>query len=122
MIPFFTRLESVEHLKGFNEAVQDFIVKVQKRAVEKGREMAEARARGEEVDGYEEVEEGEERLGPGGLDPVAVFEALPRELQEAFESRDMGKLHEALKALPIEEAKRHMKACEDSGAWSVQYV
>lgn len=117
MLPFFHRLEAPEHMQGFTEAVKDFIVKVQKRAVEKRREMEEARARGEDVEGFvdEELEEGE-RLGPGGLDPVKVFEALPVAMQEAFESRDMGKLHAALAAMPVEEAKRHMKACEDSGA------
>jgi cell division cycle protein 37 len=104
--------------QGFDEAVQDFIAKVQKRAVDKRREMEEARRRGEDVDGFVEEELAEEeRLGPGGLDPVEVFEALPRELQEAFESRDMGKLHAALAAMPVEEAKRHMKACADSGAF-----
>lgn len=95
----------------------------------------------------------EERLGPGGLDPVEVFESLPEALQvgreggrhhaqqgkalgrrpgcvtwpgddvvtsclqEAFASQDMEKLHKALSDLPIEEAKKHMKACADSGAW-----
>ncbi len=118
VVPFFRRLESPEHLKGFTEAVKDFIAKVQKRAVDKRREMDEARARGEDVDGFaeEEVPE-EERLGPGGLDPVKVFEGLPIEMQEAFESRDMGKLHAALAAMPVEEAQKHMKACADSGLW-----
>jgi Cdc37 C terminal domain len=37
-------------------------------------------------------------------------------VQEAFEERDIEKLHKALADMPIEEAKRHMKACEDSGA------
>jgi cell division cycle protein 37 len=36
-------------------------------------------------------------MGPGGLDPVEVFESLPE--------------------VPIEEAKYHMKRCEDSGLW-----
>lgn len=144
MLPFFRRLEGPEHQRGFNEAVKDFIVKVfrvcvdthscrgggrpttdtivrqvQKRAVEKRKEMEEARKRGEDVDGYAELEE-EERLGPGGLDPVQVFESLPAAMQEAFESRDMGRLHAALAAMPVEEAKRHMKACEDSGALVVE--
>lgn len=96
--------------------MRDFIVKVEKRAVEKRREMEEARRRGEAVEGVEEVEvPEEERLGPGGLDPVKVFESLPPALQEAFESRDLEKLHAALAALPLEEAKKHMKDCEDSG-------
>ena len=35
---------------------------------------------------YEE-EEKQKRLGPGGLDPVEVFESLPEELQKCFESQ-----------------------------------
>ena len=38
------------------------------------------------VEEYEE-EEREKRLGPGGLDPVEVFESLPEELQKCFESQ-----------------------------------
>jgi cell division cycle protein 37 len=120
VVPFFRRLQEPEHLKGFTNAVQDFIAKVQKRAVDKRREMDEARARGEGVDGFveEEQEVGEgEVVGPGGLDPVKVFEALPVEMQEAFESRDMEKLKAALRAMPEEEAAKHMKDCADSGLW-----
>lgn len=108
VLPFFKRLESAEHLAGFAEAVKDFVAKIEKRAVEKRKEMA-----------LDDEEEGEEAapLGPGGLDPVKVFEGLPAALQEAFESRDMSRLHAALAAMPVEEAKRHMKACADSGLW-----
>ena len=31
----------------------------------------------------------EERLGPGGLDPVEVFESLPSDLQKCFETEDI---------------------------------
>ncbi|EWM24595.1 cdc37 protein [Nannochloropsis gaditana] len=117
VVPFFRRLQEPVHLKGFSDAVQDFIVKVQKRAVEKRKEMAEARARGEEVDGLVQEEEEEVALGPGGLNPIQVFQELPPVLQEAFESRDMNALRAALAAMPAEEARRHMKACEDSGLW-----
>lgn len=41
----------------------------------------------------EEVElSREERIGPGGLDPVEVFQSLPESMQEAFESQDTAKL------------------------------
>lgn len=113
VLPFFKRLESVEHLNGLNEAVRDFIAKIERRAVEKRKEMALDEAEGEEEEEMDEAA----RLGPGGLDPVKVFEALPAVLQAAFESRDMGQLHAALAAMPVEEAKRHMKACADSGLW-----
>ena len=46
-----------------------------------------------EVD-EEEVElSKEERMGPGGLDPVEVFETLPDSMKEAFESQEIQKLH-----------------------------
>ena len=34
----------------------------------------------------------EERLGPGGLDPVEVFGTLPEAMQEAFQSKEVGAL------------------------------
>lgn len=59
----------------------------------------------------------EERMGPGGLDPVEVFESLPEALQEAFQSQDTQRLKDCLANMPLEEAKLHMKRCEDSGLW-----
>ena len=80
----------------FVEAVAMFAARIQARAVDKRKEMDEAKARraelGEDSD-EEEVElSREERLGPGGLDPVEVFETLPEALQEAFQSQDTQKL------------------------------
>jgi len=60
----------------------------------------------------------EERLGPGGLDPVEVFDSLPLILQEAFESRDTEELKKALIAMPPDEAELHMKRCVDAGLWN----
>lgn len=119
VLPFFRRISEEEHKRGFQEAVDGFIVRIQKRAVDKRKEMDEEekqrRAAGE---GEEEVElSKEERMGPGGLDPVEVFESLPESMQDAFESKDMQKLQEALQQMPIEEVKYHMKRCEDSGLW-----
>lgn len=62
-------------------------------------------------------EERQARLGPGGLDPVEVFESLPESLQKCFESRDLDMLKEAITTLPEEEARYHMKRCVDSGLW-----
>jgi hypothetical protein len=39
------RLQEAEHLNGFNSAVNDFIIRIQKRAVEKRKEMDEERRR-----------------------------------------------------------------------------
>merc|ERR1719375_79530 len=78
VLPFFSRIEDPRYRAGFEEAVRDFIVKIQKRAVDKRKEM----------DANEPVElSREERLGPGGLDPVEVFETLPESMQEAFEKK-----------------------------------
>ncbi|CAM9519426.1 unnamed protein product, partial [Phaeothamnion confervicola] len=115
--PFFRRIQEPEHLNNFNDAVESFAKRVQDRAVEKRKEM-EAEQRTKTI----ETEDGvplsrEERLGPAGLDPMEVFETLPLAMQEAFESRDMAKLETALSALPVAEAKYHLKRCADSGLW-----
>merc|ERR1712227_194067 len=91
--PFFVRIRELEQLKSFQSQVDEFIIKIQKRAVEKRKEM--------NLD--EEELSRENRLGPGGLDPVEVFESLPENVQEAFQSKDTEKLQAALQALPLEE-------------------
>jgi len=60
----------------------------------------------------------EERLGPGGLDPVEVFDTLPASMQEACESRNKDKLKEALMDMAPEEVEMHLKRCVDSGLWN----
>jgi cell division cycle protein 37 len=121
VVPFFKRISEPEHKAAFLDAVETFITRIQKRAVDKRAEMAEAAARKKELglaDDEEQVElSREERLGPGGLDPVDVFESLPEVLQTAFQSQDTEKLKAALAAMPAEEARMHMKRCEDSGLW-----
>ena len=90
VLPFFARIEDPRYRSGFEEAVQDFIAKIQKRAIDKRKEM----------DAQEPVElSREERLGPGGLDPVEVFETLPESMQEAFEKKDTQMLQVALEAM-----------------------
>mmetsp|Transcript_50408 Transcript_50408/g.64624 ORF Transcript_50408/g.64624 Transcript_50408/m.64624 type:complete len:159 (+) Transcript_50408:997-1473(+) len=119
VIPFFRRISEPEHGNSFKEAVDLFISRIQKRAIDKRKEMDEAAARKKEL-GLEEEEvelSKEERMGPGGLDPVEVFESLPVELQEAFQSQNTQSLKDALAKMPLEEAKLHMKRCEDSGLW-----
>jgi cell division cycle protein 37 len=59
----------------------------------------------------------EQRLGPGGLDPLEVIETLPPAIVEAFESRDVEQLKQALTQLSPEEAEYHMQRCIDSGLW-----
>ena len=59
----------------------------------------------------------EERLGPGGLDPLEVIETLPQAVVDAFESRNVDQLHEALAQMDPEEAEYHTKRCINSGLW-----
>lgn len=122
--PFFMRLEQKETMTGFIDGVNSFIKNIEKRAVTKRKEMdaereseaKEALERGEGVDLADIPRE--QRLGPGGLDPVEVLESLPLVLQKAFESREVEKLQEALTEMPLEEAERHMKRCVDAGLWN----
>jgi cell division cycle protein 37 len=123
--PFFGRLQQREHLEEFVKGVKDFQEKIIQRAVVKKREMDAARsAEAEEEDDGEggsrrELADipREERLGPGGLDPLQVIETLPADMVAAFESRDVEDLKAALAKLPPDEAEYHMKRCIDSGLW-----
>jgi len=106
---FFTKIQVAdpEYKKAFNDELEAFKQRIRLRAKEKVKEQM------EEI----EEEDRQQRLGPGGLDPVDVFESLPKVLQECFESQDVGKLQAAINELPPEEAKHHMKRCVASGLW-----
>ncbi len=124
IMPFFTRLEQREFLEGFLSGVKVFVEKIQQRAVVKRKEIDAARA--EEESGSTVKKEGvdlseipkEERLGPGGLDPLEVIESLPQSMQDAFESRDTDQLRKALMEMDVKDAEYHMKRCVDSGLWN----
>lgn len=112
IMPFFARLQQRDHLEEFVQAVQAFQEKIVQRAVVKKQEM----------DAQQESHDladipVEQRLGPGGLDPLEVIETLPQEMVEAFESRDVDKLKEVLSKMSPEDAEYHMKRCVDSGLW-----
>ncbi|XP_028260914.1 hsp90 co-chaperone Cdc37-like [Parambassis ranga] len=64
-----------------------------------------------------EEEERQKRLGPGGLDPVEVYESLPKEIQRSFDEKNIQMLQEAMNKLDVEEGKYHLKRCIDSGLW-----
>jgi len=124
ILPFFNRLDQREFLEGFLSGVKVFIEKIEKRAIVKRKEIDAARA--EEEQGTRVKKEGvdlseipkEERLGPGGLDPLEVIESLPQSMQDAFESRDTDQLRAAIMALDPKDAEHHMKRCVDSGLWN----
>jgi len=109
---FFSKIAIAdqEYRKAFEDELEAFKTRIRNRAIEKLKEQIEEAKKEEEI-------ERQSRLGPGGLDPVEVFESLPKILQECFESQDIGKLQEAIGSLPVEEARRHMKRCVDSGLW-----
>ncbi|XP_045903285.1 hsp90 co-chaperone Cdc37 isoform X2 [Micropterus dolomieu] len=64
-----------------------------------------------------EEEERQKRLGPGGLDPVEVYESLPKEIQKSFDEKNIQMLQIAINKLDPEEGKYHLRRCIDSGLW-----
>ncbi|ALC43197.1 Cdc37 [Drosophila busckii] len=106
---FFSKIQQCvpEYREQFESEIEGFKGRIRKRAEEK---IKEAMAQAEE-------EEKQARMGPGGLDPADVFETLPKALQDCFESRDVELLQKSIAAMPVEEAKYHMKRCVDSGLW-----
>ena len=109
--PFYARMAKAdpEYMESFEDEVQAFIGRIQKRAREKIDEAV------KEV----EEEERNERISqsPGGVDPMEVFESLPEELQKCFEQRDIALLQEVIAKMEPEEARRHIQRCVDSGLW-----
>jgi cell division cycle protein 37 len=122
--PFFGRLQQREHVSEFLTGLKTFQDKIIDRAVVKKAEID--AERGDGGGGGAEDEEGhnlsdiprEDRLGPGGLDPLEVIETLPPEMVAAFESRDVEQLKQVLMTLDPEVAESHMKRCVDSGLWT----
>lgn len=106
---FFTRIQVAdkEYTDAFKAELDSFKDRVRERA----------RIRIEKAIQEAEEEERQQRLGPGGLDPVEVFESLPDNLKKCFEERNIELLQQAISELPEEEAKYHMKRCVDSGLW-----
>lgn len=52
-----------------------------------------------------EEEEREKRIGPGGLDPVDVYQTLPEAMQKCFDSRDLEMLKEVVSKMDEADAK-----------------
>uniref|UniRef100_T1JMF2 Hsp90 co-chaperone Cdc37 n=1 Tax=Strigamia maritima TaxID=126957 RepID=T1JMF2_STRMM len=106
---FFTRIQTAE--KSYIDAFQDELSSFKQRV------RTRAQVRLEKLMKEAEEEERKERLGPGGLDPVEVFESLPPALQKCFEERDIAMLQEEIAKMPEAEACVIMKRCVDSGLW-----
>uniref|UniRef100_A0A7S1ALX1 Hsp90 chaperone protein kinase-targeting subunit n=1 Tax=Noctiluca scintillans TaxID=2966 RepID=A0A7S1ALX1_NOCSC len=126
---FFERFESDQAQAAFQEGVDHFLGHIQKRAVQKKAEMEEeaekealineAKEHGEPVPLIEAMHEmkREDRLGPGGLDPVEVFAALPEELQNCFKSGDVEMLKTVATNMDPEVFQKHWDAILGSGLW-----
>ncbi|NXK74804.1 CDC37 protein, partial [Amazona guildingii] len=106
---FFTKIKATDqqYMEGFNEELEAFKERVRGRA----------KARMEKAMKEYEEEERRKRLGPGGLDPVEVYESLPAELQKCFDVKDVQMLQDAISKMDPTEAKHHMQRCIDSGLW-----
>lgn len=107
--PFFSKMQlaNKEYKEGFYEELNAFKDRIRRRAKEKIEEAM------REV----EEEERKKRLGPGGLDPVEVFESLPEALQKCFEEQNIEMLQESLLKMDKKEAEYHMDRCIKSGLW-----
>ena len=116
IVPFFQRLQERKHLEDFLEGCHVFQEKIIKRAVVKKAEIDRERREKEAGTDLHEVPL-EQRLGPGGLDPLEVIETLPEALVAAFESRDVEQLKQAIMEMDPADAEYHMKRCVDSGLW-----
>ncbi|KAA0721643.1 Hsp90 co-chaperone [Triplophysa tibetana] len=106
---FFTKIKTADqqYQDAFNDELESF----------KGRVRGRAKIRIEKAMKEYEEEERQKRLGPGGLDPVEVYESLPSELQKCFDDKDIQMLQDAISKLDPTEAKHHMKRCIESGLW-----
>jgi len=106
---FFDKLKKAE--KAYHDAFEDELRSFKERIV------ARAKVKLEEAMKQYEEEERKKRLGPGGLDPVEVFETLPAEMQRCFEEKDIGALQNVATTMSPEEFRHHLKRCVDSGLW-----
>jgi len=106
---FFTKIKTSDqqYQDAFNDELESFKERVRGRA----------KIRIEKAMKEFEEEERQKRLGPGGLDPVDVYESLPAEMQKCFDEKDIQMLQEVISKMDPTEAKTHMKRCIDSGLW-----
>uniref|UniRef100_UPI00398E63F2 hsp90 co-chaperone Cdc37 n=1 Tax=Pristiophorus japonicus TaxID=55135 RepID=UPI00398E63F2 len=106
---FFSKIKTADkqYIEAFNDELEAFKERV------KGR----AQARIEKAMKEYEEEERQKRMGPGGLDPVEVYENLPIEMKNCFDAKDIQLLQDVISKMDPTEAKYHMQRCIDSGLW-----
>jgi len=126
---FFEKFENPASRAAFQEGVDHFAAQLAKRAIVKKEEQAkeeeeEAAAAAQEdaqpvplIEAMYEMSK-EDRMGPGGLDPVEVFEGLPEVLQNCFKSGDVDMLKQVAQEMDPKEFDGHFKKCVDAGLWS----
>jgi len=128
LIPrFFERFERDESKAAFQEGVDHFMKSIIQRAAKVKKEEAAAAAEEAKVtqdmqaiplvEAMYQMSE-EERKGPGGLDPVEVFESLPEKLQACFRSGHVEMLKKVASAMDPAEFEHQLQRCIDSGLWS----
>ncbi|XP_026735667.1 hsp90 co-chaperone Cdc37 [Trichoplusia ni] len=106
---FFSKIQIAEktYKDSFDDELEQFKARIKKRAAEKINEAIRE----------QEEEERKARLGPGGLDPVEVYEELPDELKKCFDAQDVPLLQATIAKMPEQEAIYYMKRCVDAGLW-----
>ncbi|XP_051905402.1 hsp90 co-chaperone Cdc37-like [Hippocampus zosterae] len=106
---FFAKIKTSDqqYRDAFNDELESFKERVRGRA----------KIRIEKAMQEYEKEERQKRLGPGGLDPVDVYETLPEEMQKCFDDKNIQMLQDVISKMDPTEAKLHMKRCIDSGLW-----
>ncbi|XP_058587646.1 hsp90 co-chaperone Cdc37-like [Neofelis nebulosa] len=104
---FFTKIKTADrqYMQGFNDELEAF----------KERMRGRAKLRMEKAMKKYEEEQRRKRLGPGGLNPVEVYESLSEELQKCFDVKDVQMLQDAISKMDHTDAKYHMQRCIDSG-------
>jgi cell division cycle protein 37 len=123
---FFEKFERDSSKAAFQEGVDHFAAQLAKRAIAKKEEQAKEEAEAAEQEELQPVSlveamyemSKEERMGPGGLDPVEVFETLPTSMQDCFKSGDVAMLKKVASAMDPKEFEGHFKRCIDCGLWS----
>jgi cell division cycle protein 37 len=112
--PFFGRLSSDAAICAeYDKTFEELYVKLLDRAAEKRRERDATLAAEADLEPLSR----EERLGPGGLDPIEVFESLPEPLQKAYEEKDVDALRAYIEGCPAAEGRDIMRKMAGSGLW-----
>lgn len=106
---FFAKIQIAEktYKDSFDDELEQFKARIRKRAAEKIQEAIKE----------QEDEEREARLGPGGLDPIEVYEELPDELKKCFDAQDVPLLQATIAKMPEQDAIYFMNRCVASGLW-----